>query len=156
MPGPSTADLSHQSPLWRWTHLPPPCTLLYCPPRGLPRQFSNPGLPQLLFRVARGSMAYRPPRAPYLLHWTCTCPSVMPHLIGGIGSLTGANHGYPWSLWPLRLTSLIVTSETSPTPLRIALSSTLLLLSPFQSLLYCACLLPSYSLVIIQPLLPGS
>ena len=147
---PSTADLSRQPPLWRWTHLPPPCALPHCPlSRGSPRRSSNLGLLRLLLRAALrrcklpGSMAYRPPLAPFLLPPSCICPSLVPLPIGRTGLPIDAAHVYRRAMRD-RLMSSLRTSNLAPPLYAERFHPTLLLPFPFQSLLnFCLCYSPT-------------
>ena len=133
---PSTVELSHQSPLWQWTHLPPPCILLPCPlSQGLLQLFSNLGLLWPLLRGALRwhklprSMAYCPPFALFLLPPSCTCLSVVSHPIGRTRSHLGAAHVYCQDKWGLPMSNQR-TSDLA-LPLDFFTFTSLLLLSPF-------------------------
>jgi len=147
---PSTAALSRQPPLWRWTHLSPLCTLLHCPLFwGSPQQSSNPGLLRLLLGAALrrrklpGSMAYRPPLAPFLLPPPYIRPSLVPLPIGGTGLPIDAAHVYHRVMRD-RFMSLMRTSDLAPPLYTERFHPTLLLPFPFQSLLnFCFCYGPT-------------
>jgi len=153
----SIVELSCQSPLWWWTHLPPPCALLLpCPLyQGSPWQFSNLGLPPLLLRVALRqhqlpeSMSYCPPFTPFLLPQPCSHPLLLPHLIGGIGSHTGVEYVYYQAMWDPVMSSLRTSDRPYPPPFPFQPCSFYLLSSSPYSFS------PLCSLFIVGPPLPG-